>query len=181
MPILARGGVGILPTDTIYGVVASAEDPRAVRRVYALRRRNPRKPMIILISSPRDVKRFGIVPDAATRKILHRVWPGKVSVILLLPPARKTILQKFKYLHRGTGTLAFRVPAPAWLRALLRVTGPLVAPSANTEGAPPARTVQEAKRYFADRMDFYVDKGKLISKPSKLISIAGGTITVLRK
>ncbi len=47
--VLRRGGVGVMPTDTIYGIVGSALRPSTVRRIYRLRRRNLRKPMIILI------------------------------------------------------------------------------------------------------------------------------------
>ncbi len=180
-PALARGGVGVMPTDTIYGIVGSALQRGAVERIYRLRKRHPQKPMIILIATPRDMQKFGIMPDAAARKVLERVWPGKVSVVLPLSVRRRKLIKELKYLHRGTGTLAFRVPASAGLRVLLRRTGPLVAPSANREGQPPARTIRAAKRYFGDRVDFYVDKGKLISKPSTLISITGGKMVVLRK
>jgi L-threonylcarbamoyladenylate synthase len=176
---LGRGDVGILPTDTLYGIVGSALRPRTVKRIYKLRRRNPAKPMIILIGDVRDLARFGVRPDKATLKILKRVWPGKVSVVLpLKTPAGR---RKFAYLHRGTNTLAFRFPEPAWLRALVRETGPLVAPSANFEGRPPARTVKEAKNYFGDNVRFYIDAGSLRSKPSTLIKIANGHVELLRK
>lgn len=58
--ILKSGGVGILPTDTLYGLVASAFDEKAAERIYELRKRTPDKPMIILISSLEDLKTFGI-------------------------------------------------------------------------------------------------------------------------
>jgi L-threonylcarbamoyladenylate synthase len=56
-----------------------------------------------------------------------------------------------------------------------------VAPSANPEGKEPAKTIEEAKRYFTDKVDFYVDAGKLDSQPSTLISIINGAIEVLRE
>ncbi len=173
VPGLKAGQVGVLPTDTIYGIVGSALRPGTVRRIYSLRKRDPKKPMIILIGDMRDLARFGAVPDRRTKKVLRRVWPGKVSVILSA--------KKFRYLHRGTNTLAFRLPKPNWLRALLRATGPLVAPSANFEVEQPARTIAGAKRYFGDRVEFYVDFGEMASKPSKLISVRRGVVAVLRR
>ncbi len=174
--MLAAGAVGVMPTDTIYGIVGSALEEKTVERIYRLRRRNRKKPMIVLIAGMHDLRRFGIVPSPRAARVLRRVWPGKVSVVLACPPRR------FAYLHRGTGTIAFRVPASAPLRAFLARTGPLVAPSANIEGEDPARTVAEAKRYFGDRVEFYAAAGRAAAKPSTLIAVAkNGAVTMLRK
>ncbi len=179
--ILKSGGVGILPTDTIYGVVGSALAPKTIARIYRLRKRNPRKPTIILVASVDDVKKFDVVIDVGMKKILSEGWLGKVSIVLPIASGKKSALKKFEYLHRGTGTLAFRVPKPLWLRDLLQETGPLVAPSANFEGEPPALTIRAAKKYFGKNVDFYADAGKLISKPSTLIKIEKGKVIVLRE
>lgn len=162
-----------MPTDTIYGIVGSAMKRKTVERIYRLRKRNPKKPFIILISSARDLAKFGIRSDARVKAFLNKVWPGPVSVIL------PCLTPKFRYLHRGTKTLAFRVPKPKATRALLEKTGPLVAPSANVEGKPPARNIGEAIRYFGDKVDVYVkDKrsapptgGRRSAIPSLLIEI----------
>ena len=179
--ILKSGGIGIFPTDTIYGIVGSAFRPDAVEKIYFWRKRDFKKPPIILAASMDDIKNFGVAIDASTKKILSRVWPGKVSVILPISSRRKKALEKFKHLHRGTGTLAFRIPEPAWLRNLLEETGPLIAPSANFEGEPPALTIRAAKKYFGKNVDFYADAGRLVSKPSTLIKIEKGNVTVLRE
>lgn len=172
---LKRGGIGILPTDTLYGLIGSALQKRTVARIYRLRRRSPKKPMIILIGSLADLKKFGVIVNGQMSKVLKRFWPGKVSVILPCPS------KKFNYLHRGTRTLAFRLPAKKSLRELLRRTGPLVAPSANVEGRPPAKTIRDAQRYFGTKVDFYVDAGRLDRRPSTLVAIQGSRLKVLRK
>ena len=118
---------------------------------------------------------FGIKLSSPTKKILNKLWPGKVSIILDCPS------EKFHYLHRGTKTLAFRLPNKKSLIDLLKKTGPLAAPSANLEGQPPAKTIKEAKRFFENKIDFYVNAGKLDSLSSTLIEITGGRITLLRK
>ena len=94
---------------------------------------------------------------------------------------RKSELKRFEYLHRGTAALAFRVPKSAWLRKLLQKTGPLIAPSANFEGEPPALSFRAAKKYFGKSVDFYVDAGRLISKPSTLIKIEKGKVRFCAK
>ncbi len=89
------------------------------------------------------------------------LWPGPVSVVL--------------------GPTAFRLPAPAWLRDLLRLTGPLAAPSANPNGQPPAATIEEARRYFGDQISLYVQGGRLTGKASTLVQLEpDGATTILR-
>ncbi|MEK9180157.1 MAG: L-threonylcarbamoyladenylate synthase [Patescibacteria group bacterium] len=178
---LKQGGVGVIPTDTIYGVVGSALNKKAVERIYRLRRRNPKKPMIILIGSLAQLKLFGIIPSVRTLQHLQRLWPGKISIILPLDPKRYTLNAKLRYLHRGTNTLAFRFPKPYWLKRLVAKVGPLVAPSANPEGKKPAITIKEAKKYFNNRVDFYINGGVLRSKPSRLVKITDGKLEILRK
>jgi L-threonylcarbamoyladenylate synthase len=61
------------------------------------------------------------------------------------------------------------------------VSGPIVAPSANIEGKEPATTIDEAKKYFGENINFYLNIGKLKSKPSKIISLAKDKVEVVRK
>ncbi len=174
--MLAVGDVGILPTDTLYGIVGSAFSKKAVARIFNVKKRNAKKPLIILVSSLSDLSRFGIALDQHTRSALSRFWPGKVSVILPCPHRR------FSYLHRGTKTLAFRLPKKKSLRALLAKTGPLAAPSANPEGLPPAETVKEARAYFGNEADFYISAGRrVVSKPSTLVRFEHGAFIVVRQ
>ncbi len=172
---IAGDKIGVIPTDTIYGLVGKALSKRAVRRIYKLRGRNCKKPMIILIGSLSDLKLFKIKLDKKAEELLKKLWPGKISVILPSPD------QKFYYLHRGTKTLAFRLPRKQQLTKLLKKTGPLVAPSANPEGLKPAETAKEAEKYFGDKADFYVDVGKLASLPSTLVAIKNGKVIIKRQ
>lgn len=173
--ILKNGGVGVLPTDTLYGLVGLAVNKDAVERIYKLKKRGSNKPLIILISDIKDLKIFGVEKKFGVRHRILQYWPGKVSIALACPNL------KFSHLHTRNGTMGFRLPKPQWLRDLLKKTGPLVAPSANLEGEEPAKTISQAKIYFGDKIDFYVDKGKLTSKPSTLIKIVNNDIIVLRR
>ncbi|HVM76875.1 MAG TPA: L-threonylcarbamoyladenylate synthase [Candidatus Paceibacterota bacterium] len=178
LPSLKKGAIGVLPTDTIYGIVGSALNKKAIERIYRLRKRSPKKPVIVLIGSLHDVKKFGVALSPDIKKTLSTVWPNQVSVIL--PVGTASARRKFSYLHRGTNAIAFRLPKPLWLRQLLTASGPLAAPSANVEGEPPAKTIKEAKGYFGDRVDFYVDAGKRVSEPSTLVGVEGGKLSVIR-
>lgn len=167
--------IGVIPTDTIYGVAASACSKKAVERAYDALERSPKKPFIILISSLKDLSLFGLTIDSQIEKMLDTMWPGKISIVL------PVLSEKLIYLHRGKKTLAFRVPKKPSLIKLLKKTGPLISTSANPEGAKPAETIAEARKYFRDRIDFYVAGGKIKSLPSTLIEIKRGKVRVLRK
>jgi L-threonylcarbamoyladenylate synthase len=174
--ILKDGGVGVIPTDTLYGLVGSAFSKEAINRIYKIKKRDRKKALLVLISNLNDLKKFGIVlPPLRGSDIFNKFWPGKVSIIL--PCSNK----KFKYIHQGLNSIAFRLPAKKSLIELLKKTGPLVAPSANPEGEKPAENIKEAKNYFADTVDFYLSGGTLKGKPSQLIKINNnGEIETLR-
>lgn len=173
--ILKKGGVGVLATDTIYGLVGSALSSEVVGRIYKLKKRNPAKPFIVLISSAKDVEKFGV---AFTTKLITRLkkyWPGHYSIIL------PVLGKQFEYIHRGTNKIAFRVPDKKDLLELLGQTGPLVAPSANIEGMPPAQNIEEAQNYFGENVDFYIDEGELKNQASTILSFEGDEVVIKRK
>lgn len=170
---LKRGEIGVIPTDTLYGVVGSAFCIEAVERIYKVKKRNPRKPFIILIESTSNIALFNV--DYNKEKFNpSSFWPGKVSVIL------PCFSEKFQYLHREEYALAFRLPKNKDLINLLRRTGPLVAPSANPEGNPPAQNIKEAIKYFKGEVDFYVDGGDITGNPSTLLSFLKGKQEIKR-
>lgn len=163
---LRAGKIGVIPTDTIYGIVGSALNPNTVEKIYQIRKRSKKKPFIILISSLNDLNKFNIELTKKQIDFLKNIWPNPVSIVLPL----------------GKKSLAFRMPKLMWLQDLLKQTGPLVAPSANIEGKKPSETSDEAKKYFGDNVDFYVDGGKIKSEPSTIIQLnEQGISKVLRK
>lgn len=179
---LKKDSVFVCATDTLYGICASAFSKKAVERMYQIKGRDEGKPFIILIDSFSDLKKFNIILSSQQKKFLKQVWPNPVSVILPCP------LKKFEYLHRGTKTLAFRMPAlhtnkgeKKILKLLLKKFGPIVAPSANPQGKIPAESVEEAEKYFANQIDFYINEGKVKGTASTILSFVDNTPVVLRQ
>ncbi len=165
---LQSGAIAVIPTDTIYGIVTSALSKESVERVYALKKRSPEKPCIILLNTAEQMREFG-VQEEYIGKVRSYKTEGPTSFIV---PITRTDLE---YLDRGTNTLAFRIPERSDLHDFLADSGPLIAPSANTEGNPPATTIAEARVYFEDTVKYYIDGGTIVGAPSMLIDIATGT------
>lgn len=169
--ILKSGGIAVIRTDTIYGVVGRADNQAAVERIYQVKGRAPEKSPIILISDPSEM--FDTY-SPATLQILSSCWPGPNSIIL---PSR----QGPTWITRGNASIAYRLPADAGLQALIREVGPLAAPSANPEGLTPATTIDQAREYFGDLVDYYVDSGTVTNQqPSSLFRYQNETMTRLR-
>lgn len=155
---MTPGGLAVLRTDTIYGIVARADDEQAVHRLYEVRDRNVAKSCIVLIADASQ--QYGANPCDL---------PEAVAPTSYVVPAADAP----SWLLRTNDELAYRIPRVEWLRELLRQTGPLIAPSANPEGLAPARTIDEARKYFGDEVDYYLDGGEVSEhvSPSQLIRI----------
>ena len=168
--MLLSGGIGVIRTDTLYGLVASAGNQVAVERVYALKSRDEKKSPIVLMGSVDQL--FDAVD---TPSMFESYWPGKVSIIL---PSTDSP----SWIQRDNRSVAYRLPDNSGLQHLLKTTGPLIAPSANPEGQTPASTINDAVAYFGDAVDFYVDGGTVTNnEPSKLIRfLKNGAVEVLR-
>jgi L-threonylcarbamoyladenylate synthase len=170
--LLDAGKVGVMPSDTIYGVMCRAADEQAVKRLYALKKRE-KKPGTIIAASVDQLVELGF--KARYVKAVEQYWPNPLSVII---PTGFDL----QYLHQGKMSLAVRIPKDAALLNVLIQTGPLMTSSANTPGDPPANTIEEAKKYFGDRVDFYVDGGDLAGRPpSTVIRIIDDAIEVVRQ
>ncbi|HEX8182857.1 MAG TPA: L-threonylcarbamoyladenylate synthase [Candidatus Saccharimonadales bacterium] len=168
---LISGAVGVLPTDTVYGIVCRADDPIAVARLYELKHRE-HKPGTVIAADVDQLVELGLKRRYLTPVMQY--WPGAVSVVI---PS----WHELEYLHQGVQSLAVRIPAIPSIQDLLRQTGPLLTSSANHPGQPPAVNVPQAQDYFGTTVDFYVDGGDVsANKPSTIIRIVDDAVEVLR-
>lgn len=159
---LLNGGVGVMPTDTVYGLVARAHDKPAVTRLYSLKHRD-HKPGTIIAADIAQLRQLG-VSEAHLEKA-GRWWPNPLSIIL-------PIGEEFTYLHQEVGDIAIRVVVDESLKQILTVTGPLLTSSANQPSKPGSTTIAEAWNYFENSIDFYVDGGDLSGRaPSTIIRL----------
>jgi L-threonylcarbamoyladenylate synthase len=166
------GVVGVIPTDTLYGLVARAADQTAVARLYDLKHRE-HKPGTIIAADVDQLVELGIKRRYLTA--VEQFWPGALSVII---PCADAALA---YLHQSQMSLAIRLPADKDLQELLKRTGPLLTSSANLPGESPATNIAEARQYFGDKVDFYIDGGDLSNRqPSTIIRIIDDAIEVVR-
>jgi L-threonylcarbamoyladenylate synthase len=169
---LLDGAVGVIPTDTVYGISACANNLAAVSRFYTLKERE-NKPGTLIAANIDQLVELGIKRRYLTA--VEGYWPNPLSIVI--PTG-----EELGYLHLGKESLAIRIPDDAALRDFLEKSGPLITSSANHPGKTPATTAQEAWDYFGDRVDFYVDGGDLSGRESStVIRVVDDAIEVLRR
>jgi len=169
--LLKQGGVGFMPSDTIYGLSGRALDKQPVNKLHALKDRQTHKPFIILIS---DLKMLDLLSIAREEvRAVKKYWPGPVTLICLAPSSPA-------WLHQGLGTLAVRMPANQNLLNLINQVGPLISTSANLHGQSPASDMAKAQAIFGDKLDFYVDMGEIDGPPSTIVKLDNGKLQVVR-
>lgn len=172
---LKQGGVVVMPADTIYGLFGLARNQKTVEKIAQLKDRHHDKPFIVLVSSWSQLAELGVKISDQEKKLLRKVWPGPISLVL---PDKKS---HFSYLHHDRG-LAVRWPKHKFLTTLIKKTGPLVSTSANKTDNAPAETITEARAIFGGKVDLYLSAGRrLKTNPSTLISLENDKIEVLRK
>ena len=176
--VLNRGGVVVLRTDTIYGIVTRADNSDNVDRVFVLKQRDADKSCIVLIAD--ETQMWDEVSQesyVSAKQLLDDTYPTSVIV-----PVGEQTPEWLKHHDETQDDVAFRIPLiQNWLIDVLKLTGPIIAPSANIQSQPPAANIEAAYEYFGDGVDLYVDGGTVESaEPSHLYRVRDGQAERLR-
>ncbi|MBE6708175.1 MAG: threonylcarbamoyl-AMP synthase [Ruminococcaceae bacterium] len=154
--IIRNGGLAVFPTETVYGLGASAYDPTAASSVYKAKGRPSDNPLIVHVAEPSEAEAFAIVSDTY-RDIAERFMPGAVTVIL---PKKDVIPDA---VTGGLDTVAVRCPSDPVARELIRRAGvPVAAPSANLSGKPSPTKAEHVVRDLSGRVDMILDGGDCV-------------------
>ncbi|KFF31053.1 L-threonylcarbamoyladenylate synthase [Bifidobacterium bombi] len=156
--IVRRGGLVVLPTDTVYGIACSPYNRAAMELVYQVKHRRLDKPLQVLVSSVDDLDDLGLYLPAPLDKLAVRFLPGPFSPIAQAQDDCRlaTLCQDGQ---SALLTQGVRIPDSSLSLRILRETGPLACSSANRSGRQSAQTVQEAIDAFGDDVELYLDGG----------------------
>jgi len=119
------------PTETVYGLGASAYSNHAVAKIFSVKGRPTYNPLIVHIADPEDVKMLALIPNIAS-KLIKFFWPGPLTLVL---PKIEKETQLSSLVTGNLNTVAIRCPSHPLARALIKKLGePIAAPSANISG-----------------------------------------------
>lgn len=164
---LQRGGLAIIPTDTVYGIAAHPACSAAVERLFGAKRRDAGKPVALLACDIATIEGYGAQLDETLRRLAARFWPGALTVVLSTPQ----------------GSEGFRIPAfEPTLRLLRECGGSLRTSSANLSGAAPALTADAAVRTLGADVEVVLDAGPVSGGvASTVVGMEQGRLLILRE
>ena len=173
---LERGGVIVIPTDTVYGLACGAFNPEAIAAVYRLKGRSYAKPLPILLAGAEQLPLVADAPPPEANRLIKRYWPGPLTLVLKTTPLAL-------HASRGRATLAVRVPDHGIVRDVLVAAAiPLAATSANRSGEPSITDGAQAVRAFGGLVDVIIDAGRCAwSKESSVVDATHYPFTLLRE
>lgn len=160
----------IIPTDTVYGLVCRYDSKKAVEKIYKLKKRSRKKPLILLGYDWKALKKFVRI-RARSIAPLWKEWPGPLTIVL---PASKHVP---KFLNKGFKTIGIRVPKNKFLRTLLKQCPRkvLASTSANISGEKDVNKIAKKVKLFLK-----AKKGEMSYRPSKIIEVTKDKIKFLR-
>ncbi|HEY0186403.1 MAG TPA: L-threonylcarbamoyladenylate synthase [Cellulomonas sp.] len=172
---VARGGLVVLPTDTVYGIGADAFTPPAVAALLAAKGRGRQMPPPVLMPDLRTLDGLATAVPDAVRDLAAAFWPGGLTVIVRAQPSLAWDLGETH------GTVALRIPDHPVALALLARTGPLAVSSANRTGQPSALEVGEAYAQLGRSVQVYLDGGRTPGGvASTIVDATGDVLRVVR-
>jgi len=152
---LRAGELVAVPTETVYGLAARADDDAAVAAIYRAKGRPDFNPLIVHVADLAQAERLAVF-DARARLLAERFWPGPLTLVL---PLREAALVAAA-VTAGLPTIAIRMPAHPVMRALLAETGlPLAAPSANRSGGVSPTCAAHVAASLGERISLILDGG----------------------
>ncbi|MHA4819198.1 L-threonylcarbamoyladenylate synthase [Streptomyces aculeolatus] len=174
--VLRAGGLVALPTETVYGLGANAEDPAAVSRIFQVKGRPPAHPLIVHIGDAEPLDDWAEDVPATARLLAERFWPGPLT--LVLRRGRRVPLVA----TGGLETVAVRVPDhPVALALLSAFGGGITAPSANRFGSVSPTTADDVRAELGDAVDFVLDGGPCeVGVESTIVDATGEVPAILR-
>lgn len=176
--VLQGGRVVVYPTDTLYGLGANALNEDAVLKIYKIKKQDRNKPISVIVKDIKMARRIACI-DSKTEKILNKIWPGPITIVLRKKDIVSDILT-------GNGeTVAIRIPDNEFISALMKkIDFPITATSANISGENNLLKSKEIigkfkKAKFAP--DLFIDAGDVKNPTaSTIVDLTTPTPKILR-
>ncbi|QER41566.1 threonylcarbamoyl-AMP synthase [Thermodesulfobacterium sp. TA1] len=172
---LEKHNVGVIPTETLYGLAADPFSQKALEKLFLIKKRPQKKPILLLIE---DIEQLYFlveeIPPIA-EKLIEKFWPGPLTIVF---PAKKNLSP---YLTAGTGTIGIRLSSSPIVKAIIKAFGkPITGTSANLSNQPACSSPEEVMDQLSG-LDFIVDYGYLeTNAPSTVVSVVNNQLSLIR-
>ena len=166
--IIAKGGLVIIPTDTVYGIAVSMQEKEAIERLYKIKNRPKDKQLSLLIDRKEIIEKFALNIPVAAYRLMDKFWPGPLTIILK---------------SKEGSTIAFRMPNHAIALSIISASGvPILCPSANLSGKPAPGDFKTALEDLDGLVDLAVDSGSCsVGIESSVVDLSVNPMRILRE
>jgi L-threonylcarbamoyladenylate synthase len=175
--ILKSGGVIAFPTETLYGLGADARDEAAIDKIFGIKGRDFKNPILVVIGDVRHLEAFAESIPTEAQKLMDRFWPGPLTIVFRAAPSVSPKLTA------GSGKIGIRLTShPIAMAISRRLGGPLTATSANLSGSPECSSAAEVLSQLEGKLDGVVDGGQTPGgKGSTIVDATVSPIKILRE
>lgn len=166
--IIKKGGLVIIPTDTVYGIAANADKEKTLDRLYAIKKRMVDKPFSLLIEEKERIEDFAVNIPVGAYKLIDKFWPGPLTLVLN---------------SRKKGTIGMRLPDGSIARKIIAFSNvPVACPSANISGNPAPINFSEAIKDLDGLVNLAIDAGNTkLGIESSVVDLSIEPAKVLRE
>lgn len=164
---LQQGGVVIVPTETVYGIVTRYDNQEGRERIYRMKQRPQNRQLQMLAADYTSAIQAGVIDTPILKKLVDKLLPGELTLICQ---------------GKQEPTIGLRIPNHPFILKLIQKVGfPLAATSANLSGEPPANQASDATLHLAELPDWLIDGGKVQGYSSTVVSLLTDPPTILRE
>ena len=173
--VINEGGLVIMPTDTIYGIVGDAENDEVIKKVFKLKKREGSKAMLMLVSSVDMLNQYVENISVLEEKLIEKFWPGPLTIIF----KKKNVSD---LLTGGLDTVGIRCPRDERLLKIINELGrPILSTSVNVSGNVQATNVNYIDESITSNVDLVIDEGECNGVASTIVIVENGNVKVLRE
>lgn len=175
--LIRQGKIVVFPTETVYGIGTNGLDKNAVKKLYEVKQRPLNKPISLLVSNMEMVNSIAKDITEIEYKIMEKFFPGPLTIIL----KKKDIVPNV--VTAGQNTVGIRMPRGEIARKLVEYADvPIATPSANISGEPSGTNLQEIKKHFEGKVDYFIDGGNSeLGLASTIVQVVDGKPQILRQ
>lgn len=175
--LIRQGKIVVFPTETVYGIGTNGLDKNAVKKLYEVKQRPLNKPISLLVSNMEMVNSIAKDITEIEYKIMKKFFPGPLTIIL----KKKDIVPNV--VTAGQNTVGIRMPRGEIARKLVEYANvPIATPSANISGEPSGTNMQEIKKHFEGKVDYFIDGGNSeLGLASTIVQVVDGKPQILRQ
>lgn len=173
--IIKKGGLVIMPTDTIYGIVGDATNEKTIKRVFELKRRDSSKAMLMLVSDIDMLMKYIDGISEEETKLIESFWPGPLTIIF----KKKNVSN---LLTGGLNTVGIRCPNDERLLGIIKeLDRPILSTSVNVSGNLQATKIDVIDDFILGNVDYVIDNGECNKEASTIVIVDDGCLKLLRE